>query len=276
MLSSSETAAEITYSSVTSQSAGFDLSGAESRVNENALTYAAWTWDAGSSTVTNTEGSITSSVRANASAGFSIVTYTGTGSNGTVGHGLGVAPGLIFVKARSFSAWPTYHVSTGKDYPLQLNNTNAAINLTNYWGSTSPSSTVFGTLPGYDNNINGATTVAYCFAPVAGYSSFGSYTGNGSADGPFVYTGMRPRWIVFKRTSTTSNWSIFDTSRGTYNSNTPELTANTSNAEAAVSGRVDILSNGFKLRANTFPNDSATTFIYAAFAESPFKYARAR
>jgi hypothetical protein len=245
--------------------------------------FVAWTWDAGSSTVTNTAGSITSSVRANASAGFSVVTYTGNATAGaTIGHGLGVAPGMIIIKNRDDGGtyWVTYHSSLGGTKALALNLTDSVLTNSLPFNNTNPTSTVFSVGGGgafsYSNNQSSENHVAYCFAPVAGYSSFGSYTGNGSADGPFVYTGFRPRWIVFKRTSTTSNWSIFDTSRGTYNSNTPELTANTSNAEAAVSGRVDILSNGFKLRANIFPNDSATTFIYAAFAESPFSYSRAR
>jgi hypothetical protein len=248
--------------------------------NLNSSTYVGWAWDAGTSTVTNTAGSITSSVRANATAGFSIVTYTGTSSNGTVGHGLGVAPGLIFVKARSTtSAWQTYHVSTGKDYTLQLNNTNAQTNVSNFWGSTTPSSTVFGTLTGYDNNISGATMVAYCFAPVVGYSAMGSYVGNGSSDGSFIYTGHRSRWIMIKATSVANeSWIIIDTARSTYNVVDAFLRADTSGAEFSSSLRyVDILSNGFKLRASGAEvNGSGTTYVYASFAESPFNYARAR
>jgi hypothetical protein len=218
-------------------------------------------------------------VRANATAGFSIVTYTGTSSNGTVGHGLGVAPGLIFVKARSTtSAWQTYHVSTGKDYTLQLNNTNAQTNVSNFWGSTTPSSTVFGTLTGYDNNISGATMVAYCFAPVVGYSSFGSYTGNGSTDGPFVYTGFRPAFVMLKVSAGASaNWTIVDSKRDTYNVAKTRLFPSDSQAENTGADNIDILSNGFKLRVTEDgANGNTRTYIYAAFAESPFNYARAR
>jgi hypothetical protein len=162
----------------------------------NALndTYVAWTWDAGSSTVTNTEGSITSQVRANASAGFSVVTYTGTGATATVGHGLGVAPGFIIIKRRDGVVdWVNYHSALGPGKYLQLNLTSAATTSSGYWGTVN--SSTFG-LPSFSTpNASGGTYVAYCFAPVAGYSSFGSYLSNASSDGPFVYTGFRIRWL---------------------------------------------------------------------------------
>jgi hypothetical protein len=247
---------------------GFSL-GADDEYNTSSEAFVAWTWDAGTSTVTNTAGSITSSVRANASAGFSIVTYTGTGSNGTVGHGLGVAPGLMFVRARStISSWQTYHVSTGKDYALQLNNTNAATNVTNYWGSTSPSSTVFGTLPGYDNNINGATTVAYCFAPVAEYSAMGSYVGNGSATGPVISgLGFQPYFVMIKASSTTGDWWMYDGARSPSNPRINKLKANTSDAEDTAGEDVDFQLDGFQIKtSDSGLNQNAATYIYAAFA----------
>jgi len=240
-----------------------------------------WAWDAGSSTVTNTQGSISSQVRANASAGFSIVTYTGNSTVGaTVGHGLGVAPQLIIIKARnnvSGGFWQVYHQAIGNTKYLELNSTSAAGTSSNRWNNTTPSSTVF-TL-GSDSDLNGSLNyVAYCFAPVAGYSSFGSYTGNGSADGNFVYTGFRPRWLMIKDTTGSTNyWWIYDTARDTYNASGLYLFANVSDAEQDYRSTypIDILSNGFKVR-NTLVSTNNSVFVYAAFAESPFQYARAR
>jgi hypothetical protein len=259
---------------------GFTL-GSQALVNESAKTYVAWTWDAGTSTVTNTEGSITSQVRANASAGFSVVTYTGTGSNATVGHGLGVAPQMVIVKQRLTPTenWLVYHASltSPSNSFLVLNTTAARGEVAGYWNG-GPTSSVVGLSFRGAINTNNNNYVAYCFAPVAGYSSFGSYTGNGSADGPFVYTGMRPRWIMFKRTDTTADWLLLDTARDNYNAVEKHLHPNLSNAEATGSPPwADILSNGFKLR-NTYgeTNASGGTYIYACFAESPFQYARAR
>ena len=169
---------------------GFSV-GSSGGVNGSSNGIVAWTWDAGSSTVTNTEGSITSQVRANASAGFSVLTWTGQTAAGTIGHGLGVAPSLIICKARSNAqSWGVYHKDTGINNYLLLDSTGASTAYSGIWGSSAPTSTVFG-VPGNVglNNNNTWTYVAYCFAPVAGYSSFGSYTGNGSAtDGPFVFT----------------------------------------------------------------------------------------
>jgi hypothetical protein len=255
---------------------GFDL-GADAEYNTNTEAYVAWTWDAGSSTVTNTDGSITSSARANPSAGFSIVTYTGNGTGGaTVGHGLGVAPGMIFIKARTLGQWfGVYHSALGATKYLNLGTTSAAGTDGRYFNTT-PSSSVFYLGVDAENNQNAATYVAYCFAPVEGYSAFGSYTGNGSADGPFVFTNMRPRWILIKRTDTTGNWTIIDTAREGYNVDNDPLFPNTSGAETTTD-LADILSNGFKLRStDVSANASAGTYIYAAFAESPFQYARAR
>jgi hypothetical protein len=264
---------------------GFSL-GSDTGYNENAGTYSAWTWDAGSSTVTNTDGSITSSVRANPSAGFSIVTYTGTGSNATVGHGLGVAPSFIITKTRSGGAfngvvsWSTYHVAIGADGLLFLNGTNPKITTALYWNNTAPTSSVFSVGAGdsYAPGASGFSQVAYCFAPVAGYSSFGSYTGNGSADGAFVYTGFRPRYAIFKSTTTATGWFIWDSATNSINVMTKYLAAHSSDAEGTYTG-VDFLSNGFKFRSSSGSdgfNQSGQTYIYAAFAESPFQYARAR
>jgi hypothetical protein len=290
-LYSNQTAAELAssaYGHVSSFDAnGFTLSNGSDATYPNLATnylnsaIVGWCWDAGSSTVTNTQGSITSSVRANASAGFSIVTYTGTGATGgTVGHGLGVAPSLIIAKSRDASrGWGVYHKDLTKDKYIELQSTAAAVSTTSVWGSSEPTSTVFGVYnwPTAINNQNGNKYVAYCFAPVSGYSAFGSYTGNGSTDGPFVYTGFRPRWIMVKRSSSTGNWTIKDTSRPGYNVTNLNLFSNLSNAETT-EYPVDLLSNGFKVREGTFSdwNASGSTYVWAAFAENPFQYARAR
>jgi hypothetical protein len=243
--------------------------------------YVAWTWDAGGTTdPSNQAGSITSQVRANVSAGFSVVTYTGNATGGaTVGHGLGVAPAMFIVKSRSLSeSWPVYHASLGATKLLRLEGTGAEETISTAWNNTAPTSTVFslGSPSGFTNS-SGATYVAYCFAPVAGYSSFGSYVGNGSSDGVFVYTGFRSRWILIKVSAgDTGNWWMYDSARSSYNLADLGLYANSSIAEFTSNG-LDMLSNGFKIRtANGNTNGSGYTFVWAAFAENPFQYARAR
>jgi hypothetical protein len=266
-------------------STGFTV-GALAKMNTSAATYVGWQWKGGGTAVSNTAGSITSSVSANTTAGFSVVTYTGTGANATVGHGLGVAPQMVIVKNRGGSySWLVYHkfmaASSPATWYMSLNQTSAASNGANVW-INDPTSTVFtvsGTYP--EVNASSNTYVAYCFAPVAGYSAFGSYTGNGIADGPFVYTAMRPRWIMLKRTDTAGfPWWIFDTSRNTYNVADLGLHANTADSESSAGfpySTLDLLSNGFKLRATAGGvNASGGTYIYMTFAENPTKFANAR
>lgn len=245
--------------------------------NGNALTYVGWQWKSAGSTVTNTSGSITSTVSANPTAGFSIVTYTGTGALATVGHGLGVAPNMIIWKNRSaVQNWVTYHSSLGASGNVYLNLTAGYSADSTTQNNTAPTSSVFtvatsGAVNGSTNNL-----VAYCFAAVSGYSAFGSYTGNGSTDGPFIYTGFRPRFFLVKRTDTVESWNIVDTSRNTYNQSGANLYPNLTNAESN-NNLCDILSNGIKLRNTwTGANASGGTYIYAAFAENPFKYSLAR
>ena len=255
---------------------------AASYVNESGYTYAAWAWDAGTTTASNPDGSITSQVRANVSAGFSVVTYTGNNTSGaTFGHGLGVTPQFFIVKNRSINGpgWVTYHVSLGATKYLTLNETIPQQTYSGVWNNTAPTSTVI-TL-GNDNGVNaGNNYVAYCFAPVAGYSAFGSYTGNGSSDGPFVYTGMRPKFLLIKRTDTSGYpWVIVDSLRDGYNLTYKWLEPNSSSAEQTAQpvADVDFLSNGFKLKGNgNTTNQSSGTYVFASFAESPFQYARAR
>jgi hypothetical protein len=258
-------------------------SGGESYTNASSYTYVAWNWNAGGSTVTNTSGTISAQVRANTTSGFSIVTYTGTGANATVGHGLGVAPKMIIGKRRSGVAdWMVGHSgvnggTTPFNYYLVLNSTAAQSADSTAWNNTAPTSTVFSLGSGGNVNSNTATNVMYCFAEVAGYSAFGSYTGNGSTDGPFVYTGFRPRFVMIKRTDSTSDWTVWDTSRNTYNQMNLALYPNLSNAEVTTSIVIDTVSNGIKIRnSNADTNASGGTYIYMALAESPFKFSLAR
>jgi hypothetical protein len=252
--------------------------------NESPQSYVAWAWDAGSSTVTNTQGSISSQVRANASAGFSVVTFTAQSSGGaTIGHGLGVAPSFIIVKSRVAAYdWAIYHASLGNTKALIF--TTAAANTSSaWWSNTSPTSSVFSLDAAYAGAGN---SVAYCFAPVAGYSAMGSWQNNGSNDGTFVYLGFRPKFILLKNTDNIERWYIMDSSRHTYNvppADATKLQPNLSDAEGtglANTATIDFLSNGFKIRTtNTASGEisfGTRNYIYAAFAEAPFQYARAR
>ncbi len=285
-LQTNTTAAENTYTLLsTFGSDGFTTTtdGTVGNIlNDSTNTYVTWCWNAGGSTVTNTSGTISAQVRANTTSGFSIVTYTGTGANATVGHGLGVAPSMIIVKCRSNSAtsWRVAHSGMGTmgSYMAYLELTNAASS-TAIWNSTQPTSSVFSV--GTDPDVNGSTRtyVAYIFAPINSYSAFGSYTGNGSTDGPFVYCGFRPRYVMIKRTSGgTGSWAMYDTSRSPYNVSSLELAANESSAEYnRTEAYMDILSNGFKLRnIDNWHNVNGSNYIYAAFSESPFKFSNAR
>jgi hypothetical protein len=265
----------------TSASDGFTIvAGTSTADNLNALspasTYVAWAWKANGSGSTNTAGSITSTVSANTTSGFSIVTWTGNSANATIGHGLGVAPSMVIIKYRGTTDnWYVYNANVGTDKYLVLNATDAAATNTSIWQNTAPTSTVFSIGSGNNNS----TIVAYCFAPIAGYSAFGSYTGNSSTDGPFVFCGFRPRYIMWKRTDVANDWVIVDAVRSAYNQTANVLYANVSDAEntAGTGNSCDILSNGFKLRqTNQGSNANGGTYIYAAFAESPFKFANAR
>ena len=247
-------------------------------------TFVAWQWQAGQGTTSsNTSGSITSTTSVNASAGFSIVTYTGTATAATIGHGLGVAPKMIIVKRRDSAGnnIPVYHISTGAANVPYLENTTGYFTRSGNFNDTAPTSTVFsvggtGQSDYTNTNASGGTYVAYCWAEIAGFSKFGSYTGNGSTDGPFVYTGFRPKFVMYKNSSAVNSWIIEDTSRLGYNASNYNLYPNLSNAEGSYTG-VDILSNGFKMRnADSGFNDSGNTYIYAAFAENPFKNSLAR
>ena len=264
-------------------STGFSLG---NQVGHNSLndTFVAWAWNAASSNATNTQGSISSQVRANASAGFSIVTYTGTGSNATVGHGLGVAPSMFFIKNRtsgSSNSWAVYHSSANASPAtggMYLNGTIAFSVDSTWFNNTSPSSTVLSIGTSSIANASANTYVCYAFAPVSGYSAMGSYTGNGSTDGPFVFCNFRPRWVMVKCTSAAENWVIYDSQRSTYNAIGDRLFPNSSSAEATgTAHNVDFLSSGFKIRNTDGQfNSSSATYVYAAFSEAAFSIARAR
>ena len=248
-------------------------------VNNLNDTFVGWQWQAGQgSSSSNTSGSITSTVSVNTTAGFSIATFTGTGANATVGHGLGVAPSMIIIKSRSaVTDWATYHASVGNTKALFLNRTLAADTSASYWNNTSPTSTLFTVGTGADVNPSSGTMVAYCWAEIAGFSKFTSYTGNASTDGPFVYTGFRPKYIMVKKSSGIDSWALYDTTRQTYNGGVAMLLAEATDAEYTTTYLVDILSNGFKFRAtNGIINASGSTYIYMAFAENPFKNSNAR
>jgi hypothetical protein len=280
-LLSDSTAAEVTGTNgklTAFNSNGFTQDGGV-EVGASAATYVAWQWNAGGSTVTNTAGSISSQVRANPTAGFSVVTYTGSGANVNVGHGLGVAPNMIIIKSRSaVSDWYVYHSSIGTGKYILLNTTAATVTAANYFTGTS--STVFSaTSAATGINTSSATYVAYCFAPVAGYSAFGSFTGNGAADGPFVFTGFRPRFVMIRNPAIVANWLIFDSSRDTYNQTVLFFFANSDGVETNSSGTValDFVSNGFKIRQTSGNiNGSGNALIYMAFAENPFNNSLAR
>jgi hypothetical protein len=283
-LLSNSTDAELTVTSIveTLDTDGFTLNGASNPVNALGATYVGWQWKAnGGTTASNTDGSITSTVQANQDAGFSIVTYTGTGTAATIGHGLGVAPAMYIVKNRDQvgTNWTVFHKDlTSNAYSLYLSDTTAQSNAVGYWNGTSPTSTVFSIKnTSGDVNTNTEDYVAYCFASKQGYSKFGKYVGNGSADGPFIYTGFRPAFIITKKSSAAGGgWFMQDIKRGIKNNDTttPVLQANGSFSEADIGTtnyEIDFLSNGFKLRdSNTYVNLSATTYIFMAFAENPF------
>jgi hypothetical protein len=276
-LAPNTTAAEDTYDfGFTPSTTGFSFNGSSSSVNQSPYNYIAWQWKAGGSTVTNTAGSLTSQVSANPTAGFSIVTYTGNAAaEQTIGHGLGAVPKMIIVKGRAGGNWPVYHVDTGRNQYTFLNDNAATNTVTGYWGSSGPTTTTFGVIGGGYGN-NSGTAIAFCFAEVPGYSRIGSYIGTGSANGPFVYCGFRPAFILIRYVGVEA-WFLYDVARGTYNPNMPFIQVNQYTAVEYSGDTPDILSNGFKLNTTSSSlNGSGQLQLFAAFAEFPFKYALAR
>jgi len=238
--------------------------------NENGSEFVAWQWKAnGGTTSSNTDGSITSTVQANQDAGFSIVTYTGTGSAATIGHGLGVTPDIIIFKRRDgTNNWDFQYKG---ELRLTLNLTDAQA--TNVLCTFTSTTTDLGSVATGEKNANGGTYVAYCFASKQGFSKFGKYVGNGDANGPFVYTGFKPAFVLFKKSSDSGdNWMMYDNKRPGFNVTDQALHPNSSAAEYDnANANLDILSNGFKLRSSFgWVNQNTHTYIYMAFAENPF------
>ena len=250
---------------------GFTVPGGSNNTGASSNNYVAWQWKASGSTTSNTDGTITSTVSANTTAGFSIVSYTGTSSTATVGHGLGVTPSMIIVKNRSaVQNWIVYHQAIGNTGAIYLNASNATNTASGWFNNTSPTSSVF-TVGTYDA-INGSShnLIAYCFAEKKGFSKLGTYTGNGSIPN-FIYTGFKPAMVIFKSTGA-DNWCIMDNKRDSFNVMDKRLFPHLSNAESTgVSNVVDFVSNGFCLRTSDSSfNLNGQSFIYMAFAENPF------
>ena len=256
--------------------------------NQNNQTYVGWAWLAGTAFSNDSSatgvGSIDSEGQVNTEAGFAIIKYTGTNSSSeTIAHGLGKVPDMIMIKQRDSSSnfWCVYHsqnTSAPETELLRLNTTNATLDGSVYWNDTAPTSSVF--TVGTSSAVNASGNyIAYLFNGVEGYSKFGSYTGNGSSDGPYVHTGFRPSFIMIKPSSHTGNWRIMDTKREVVNDGeSSQLFPNLADAESTGTATdKDILSNGFKIRTSTTSmNTNNGAYIYMAFAEMPFKYANAR
>jgi len=273
-INSNDTSADDTISnSLTAfNTDGFSVSGNAS-TNTSSANYVGWNWLAGGTASSNSNGSITSTVSANSTSGFSIVSYTGTGSTATVGHGLNAVPKFFVIKDRdSTKAWVSYHASLGATKGIFLEQTSAGNTSSTYFNNTSPTSSVFTIANSSHVNTSSDNYIAYCFAEKKGFSKFGSYTGNGNADGTFVYLGFSPTWVMVKRSDGgTENWQINDNKRKTFNVNSTSLFANTNGAETNDGMYIDMLSNGFKAReTGGGTNGSGSTYIFMAFAESPF------
>jgi len=279
VLDSSSTNAEFDIDDYfeTADTNGFTIGRGSAGFNALNDTYVTWCWKAnGGTTSSNTDGSITSTVQANTTAGFSIVTFTGTGSTATVGHGLGAIPAMIIQKNRDSSAnWSVKHHKTTNNYDfLNLNLTSAATANDSIWTQTDPTTSVFSIGTASAINQSSQDQVCYCFAEKQGYSKFGKYTGNGNANGTFVYTGFKPAFVMTKVSNTTGSWSLYDNKRTGFNPIDVWLRANGNDIEStsAISGEdIDLYSNGFKLRnSDNTINANFSTYIYMAFAESPF------
>ena len=269
-------------------STGFTVAngGVDGAVNQNGATYVSWAWKTDTSFTNDASGTgigtIDSTGSVNDTAGFSIVSYTSTGSNGSIKHGLSTAPSMIIFKRRSGDTenWPVYHQALGNTHFIKLNSTDAQSDSATRFNDTSPTSSVF--TVGTSGDTNGGTSpfIAYCFAEKKGYSKFGSYKGNNDADGPFIYLGFKPAFLIMKETSGTGNWAIIDSTRSFHNVGNHTLASNLDDREDQFGGgesvnggsnKIDLVSNGFKIReASAYNNGSGDDYIYMAFAENPF------
>ena len=251
---------------------GFTVGG-NNEVNGSGDNMVSWNWLGSNTTAANTDGSISSTVSANTTSGFSIVSYTGTGSNATVGHGLSSAPKMIIFKERNGTRnWRVYHKEMGNAKVMYLNTTSAEVSDTTAFNSTSPTSSVFSVGTSGGTNASGSTYIAYCFAEKTGFSKFGTYTGNGNADGSFVYTGFKPAFVLVKRYSGIEQWQMTDSVRDkNVSPNFARLTPDTTSAEATNTtwAKIEKFSNGFKLGGtDTVSNGSGSTYIFMAFGQS--------
>jgi len=271
LYSNTSSAEDSTYQMSSFDSDEYTMGSQMGAVNENNKKIVSWNWKAGGGQgSSNTDGSInTTYTSVNTTAGFSISTYTGTGSNATIGHGLGVAPKIVIVKNRTVTkSWGMYNKNIGAGNYLALDTTATTASTSTLWNSTDPTNTVFSIGTSGWTNASGQNYVAYCFAEKAGYSKFGSYTGNGNADGTFVYTGFKPTMLILKNTQTAKDWNIWDTKRDLSNGAKHLLYVSLNNAESSSTAYLDILSNGFKLRDTNNKWNSAENFIYMAFGQS--------
>jgi len=273
-LESSTTGAEAGSGIGSFDSDGWTFNATGAGFNASSATYVGWNWLAGGTASSNTDGSITSSVSANTTSGFSIVSYTGTGANATVGHGLGSAPKMVIFKNRDNGTqeWDTYHAGlTDATYFIQLNSTNAQNNTNGAlrFNSTAPTSSVFSVGTSTTTNESSSAMIAYCFTEKKGYSKFSSYTGNGSSDGTFVYTGFKPAFVMIKDITSTDPWHMIDNKRSPINLMNARLFPNNSNAENTSADICDFVSNGIKFRGTNDGFNGSRTYIYMCFAENP-------
>ena len=251
---------------------GFSL-GTTSTSNNNGSNYVAYSWKAAGAGSSNGDGTTTSTVSVNTAAGCSLVQYAGASSAKTIGHGLGVTPDLMIVKTYSSGyEWAVYHKDLGAGKNLYLDSNGGASNTTTFWNNTAPTNQVFsaGGQIIY-TNYSGQNYIAYCFASKRGYSRIGTYEGNGSSDGTFVYTGFKPAWVLIKQSSASGEeWQLLDNKRNTFNPTNTAIFPSDTAVENSGTDRSDFLSNGFKLRSNSAGvNASGATYVYAAFAEEP-------
>ncbi|MDB4352316.1 hypothetical protein OAA60_02685 [Porticoccaceae bacterium] len=267
---SSNTTAEVTDAILSTNSDGYVLTDA-GEVNSNTGTYVGWNWKANGAGSANTDGTISSTVSVNTTSGFSIVSYTGTGSNATVGHGLGVTPKMMIFKNRNdTNSWQVYHASLGATKNLKLDLTDAVSTSSTRFNDTEPTSSVFSVGTSGGTNSSGNGMIAYCFAEKKGYSKFGSYVGNGSTDGAFIYTGFKPAFFMAKRSSAAGDpWVMIDNKRNSFNALSNTLLANSADAENTGTDRADFISNGIKIKTTSNAwNANGSTYIYMAFGQS--------
>ena len=273
-LYTADTQAETTYSQYLKSfnSDGFVL-GTDSGINQSSQTFVSWNWKAGGSASNNTDGNKTISLSVNTTAGFSVGTYAGTGQDSTIGHGLGAVPDWLMIKNRSSGSrkWQLWHNGlTGTNKYLAIDRSDAELTDSASWDNTAHSNTVWNTYGSGEANQNGENFVCYAWTSIQGFSKFGSYTGNGNANGPFIYTGFKPAWIMTKQINGGSSWIVHDNKRDPINAVTEYFTVEEPDAAGTLANSFDLCSNGFKVRtSNGDRNSSGDSFAYWAFAESP-------